>query len=133
MSKLPRTHAKPLSATQVAAQIHQIEDLWMADRIDGRTASTDAIVADDYEGTTSFGSTHNKSDFIKSIEHDVTGHGAHSLTDRKVRVSGDIAISTGISATSSSDRRHSYRFLRVFEKRAGEWRLIASQSTKVAK
>src|SRR5580698_5146258 len=103
MSKLPRTHAKPLSAARVTAEIHRIEDLWMADRIEGRTASTDAIVADDYEGITSFGSAHNKSEFMKSIEHDVTDHGARSVTDRKVRVSGGIAISTGLAATSSSD------------------------------
>ena len=111
------------------ALLSQLEDAWMAARLLGKSKVTEQIVDDEYQGATSRGVRQTKAEFIKSVESSagVFAHCVHS--DRVIQIRGDTAISTGTATLSSPKRRVSFRYLRVFSKTKGKWRLIASQST----
>jgi hypothetical protein len=111
------------------ALLLQMEDAWMAARLLGKSKIVEQLVDDAYRGATSHGVSQTKSDFIKAVESSVGAftHCVHS--DRTVELVGNVAVSTGLATLSSSKRRHAFRYLRVFAKNRGKWKLIASQST----
>lgn len=97
-----------------------------------RTDSTQRLLDDAYQGTTSDGVPQTKMDFVHTLE--LTAPIAAMATEhveRSIRLYNDIAISTGCAILRSSRRQHSFRYLRVYHQQAGEWRLIASQSTRL--
>lgn len=57
-------------------------------------------------------------------------------SDMDVRVSGDTAVVTGVSAIKgkykNQDISGRYRFTDTFVKRDGEWKILATQSTRIA-
>ena len=108
--------------------LSSMEDEWMAARLRGDTESTERLLDDSYQGATSDGQPQTKADFVRAVESSrVFTDSGH--TERKIRVHGNVAVSTGLATLRSPDRELSFRYLRVFRKRGGEWRLIASQST----
>jgi len=109
--------------------LSQTEDAWMAARLLGKSKIVEQLVDDGYRGSTSHGLPQTKKEFIQSVESSagVFTHYVHS--ERAIDVVGNVAISTGVATLTSPKRRHSFRYLRVFAKNKGKWKLIASQST----
>ena len=107
----------------------QMEDAWMAARILGKSKIVEQMVDDAYRGATSHGQPQTKEELIAAVEKSAGEFTQSAHSDRVIDLRGDVAISTGIATLSSPKRQHSFRYLRVFAKAKGKWRLIASQST----
>lgn len=58
-------------------------------------------------------------------------------SDMQVRVNGDTAVVTGVSTVrgryKNQDISGRYRFIDTFVKRDGEWKILASQATRIAR
>ena len=114
------------------ALLSQTEDAWMTARLLGKSKIVDQLVDDAYRGATSHGLPQTKKEFMEAVESSAGAftHCVHS--ERAIDVLGNVAISTGVATLTSPKRRHSFRYLRVFSKNKGKWKLIASQSTPLA-
>jgi Domain of unknown function (DUF4440) len=111
------------------ALLSQTEDAWMAARLLGKSKIVENLIDDGYRGATSRGLPQTKKEFLQAMEASmgVFTHCVHS--ERAIDLVGNVAISTGVATLSSPTRRHAFRYLRVFAKNKGKWKLIASQST----
>jgi len=126
--KQPSAKAEDKSAE--TALLSQTEDAWMAARLLGKRKIVEQLVDDAYRGATSHGSPQNKKDLVDSIPAGAFTEYIH--TERSIELIGNVAVSTGVATLTSPKRCHAYRYLRVYSKTRGKWRLIASQSTPLA-
>jgi hypothetical protein len=111
-------------------------ELWLAaTRVD--LQAVDRIVSDDYLETESDGSVSSKADLIEAIR-EFAGVPPHllppppALDDIKVRFYGDAAVLTGRSSIKLKDVEQ-YRITEVYVRQKGQWRLVSSQSTRIAR
>jgi hypothetical protein len=111
--------------------LSSLEEEWMASRLRGEAESTERLLDDSYRGGTPDGLAQTKAVFLQKIASSQQTASNADHTDRSIQVYGDVAISTGVATLCSPDRSHSFRYLRVFQKRGGEWRLIAAQSARL--
>ena len=118
--------------TAEAALLSQIEDSWMAARLLGRKNTVEELIDDTYRGATSRGIAQVKKDLVDSVESSAGAFTDCVHSERAIDLMGNVAVSTGVATLTSPNRRHSYRYLRVFAKSHGNWRLIASQSTPLS-
>jgi len=114
------------------ALLSQMEDAWMAARILGKSKIVEQLVDDAYRGATSRGLPQTKTEFVKAIEKSAGDFTQCAHSERAIDLRGDVAISTGVATLSSPKRQHSFRYLRVYAKTRGKWRLVASQSTPLS-
>ena len=71
----------------------------------------------------------NKQQHIDGITAGTLFAGKAEMTDRKVRIYGDTAVSTGfVTGVAGADK---VRYIRVYVKRNNKWRLVAGQGTRV--
>jgi|SRR5215469_2890327 len=113
------------------ALLTALEDEWLASRLRGDLESTERLLDERYQGHTSDGLAQNKEDFLRSVQSSGSRYAESEQTDRTLRVLGDAAVSTGVVTLRSPEKFHSFRYLRVFSKNSGEWRLVASQATRL--
>ena len=84
---------------------------------------------DDYLGATPAGQAQTKQQFIDAVTAGILFAGKAEMMDRKVRIYGDTAVSTGfVTGVVGVDKS---RYIRVYVKRNNKWRLVASQGTRV--
>ena len=121
--------SKAEDKTSEISVLLQMEDAWMAARLMGKSKIVDQMIDDEYSGGTSGGLPQTKQGFMKSVESSVGAFTHYVHSGREIKLRGDMAISTGIATLTSPKRLHSFRYLRVFSKSRGKWRVIASQST----
>jgi hypothetical protein len=127
--KLPPPAMGNSEVTQ--AEVLTLEDEWMGSRLSGESDASDQLLDDDYKGATSDGLSQSKSDFLVDIAIFSRRNVAADQSQRHIRVFGEIAVSSGLATVHSPNREHTFRYLRVFRKAGGKWRLIAAQSTRV--
>jgi hypothetical protein len=118
-----------LDAAAETALLWKLEDAWLADRLSGNSESTMSLLDDEYQGATSVGVPQTKADFVASIQSGSGGLARHVHSERTIKFHGGVAISTGTATLQFDAGEHTFRYLRVYGKIGGEWRLIASQST----
>ena len=95
----------------------------------------DEILADDLSYTHSSGRLETKAEFIANATSGGSRYRALSQEDVKVRQYGDTAIVTGHGTvhveSSRGDNKFPIRFIDVYAKRDGAWRMVAWQSTRL--
>ena len=109
--------------------LSQTEDAWMTARLQGKAKIVDQLVDDAYRGATSHGLPQTKKEFLEAVVSSAGAFTQYVHSERTIDVLGNVAISTGVATLTSPRRRHSFRYLRVFSKHKGKWKVIASQST----
>jgi hypothetical protein len=124
--------SKTEDRTAETALLSQTEDAWMAARLLGKKKIVEQLVDDAYRGATSHGVAQTKKDLVDSVESSPGSFTECVHSERAIDLVGNLAISTGVATLTSPKRRHSYRYLRVYSKSRGKWRLIASQSTPIS-
>lgn len=112
--------------------LSRTEEEWMASRLRGEAGPTERLLDENYHGTMSDGESQTKEDFVRAVVSSPAAVTSAAHTDQYIQIYGDIAVSTGIVELISPDRVHAFRYLRVFRKTGSEWRLLASQSTRLA-
>jgi hypothetical protein len=86
-------------------------------------------LTDDYLGANVTGQALTKQQQIDGIMAGTLFSGKAEQTDRKVRIYGDTAVSTGVvTGVIGGDK---VRYIRVFVKRNNKWRLVAAQGTRI--
>jgi len=118
----------------VEQEITQMEKNWAEAPMTHDTASVERIVADDWIGIWFDGSTLTKAQMIAEMKSGAMTTQSITLDPIKVRVFGDVAISTGGDTEKSQykgqDSSGHYVWTDVYAKRNGKWQAVASQVTK---
>jgi hypothetical protein len=127
--------AQPARESKVGdeALLAAIEDEWLASRVRGELESSDRLLDESFYGSTSDGTMQTKPEFLRAIQSRGSHFSESGQSERAVRVFGDTAVSTGVVTLISPARNHAFRYLRVFRKSAGEWRLVTAQATRLKK
>ena len=110
--------------------LSSLEDDWFSERMRGIATISEDLIDDTYFGSNSDGDLRSKQQFLASIAKSTFDQGHQK--DRELRVYRDVAISSGVAELSSAKRNHKFRYIRVFKKAQGRWKLIYSQSTRIA-
>jgi uncharacterized protein (TIGR02246 family) len=118
-----------------AEAVRQAERAWAQAALKGDAAALDKILADDMTHTHGGGRTETKAQFLEAIRSGAQKYEAIDYDEIKVRVYGSTAIVTSepnIRTVNSGVPSGSHsRFLHVYVKQGGAWRLVAHQSTRI--
>jgi len=117
------------SSSKAEEEIMKLEDQWVQSRAVKDPTVSKELLADDYLGAILTGQAVNKQQFIDAVTAGALFAGKAEMMDRKVRIYGDTAVSTGIhTGAIGADK---VRYIRVFVKRNNKWRLVAGQGTRI--
>jgi hypothetical protein len=121
--------ANKKSGSKAEEEIMKIEDQWVQSRATKDPTMAKDLLSDDYLGANLTGQAMNKQQTIDGITAGTLFAGKAEMTDRKVRIYGDTAVSTGVvTGVVGMDKS---RYIRVYVKRNNKWRLVAAQGTRV--
>jgi ketosteroid isomerase-like protein len=121
--------ANKKSSSKAEDEIMMIEDQWVQSRAAKDTTVSKELLADDYLGASLTGQALTKQQLIDGVTAGTSFPGKAQQTDRKVRIYGDTAVSTGV--VIGNVEADKVRYIRVYVKRNNKWRLVASQGTRV--
>src|SRR5215813_6198884 len=117
------------TSSKAEEEIMKLEDQWVQSRAVKDPTVTKDLLSDDFLGATMTGQAMNKQQHIDAVTAGTLFAGKAEMTDRKVRIYGDTAVSTGVvTGVVGMDKS---RYIRVFVKRNNKWRLVAAQGTRV--
>ena len=117
------------SSSKTEQEIMKLEDQWVQSRATKDPTMAKQLLADDYLGATITGQAQTKQQQIDGITAGNLFTGRAEMTDRKVHIYGDTAVSTGIvTGVAGADK---VRYLRVFVNRNNKWRLVAAQGLRI--
>jgi len=95
----------------------------------------EAVLADDLTYVHSTARLESKSEHVGNLRAGKPHYRGIAPRDRKVRVHGDTGIVNGVSEmhveSAGKEQRFTVRYLAVYSKSGGAWRMIAWQSTRV--
>jgi len=117
------------SSGKAEEEIMKIEDQWVQSRAAKDPTVSKELLADDYLGANPTGQAQTKQQFIDAVTAGALFAGKAEMMDRKVRIYGDTAVSTGFVTGVVGVEKS--RYIRVYVKRNNKWRLVASQGTRV--
>ena len=121
--------ANKKSSNKAEEEIMKLEDQWVQSRAAKDPTVSKELLADDYLGANPTGQSQTKQQFIDAVTAGTLFAGKAEMMDRKVRIYGDTAVSTGVvTGVVGGDK---VRYIRVFVKRNNKWRLVAAQGTRV--
>ena len=112
----------------VEDQLIQLDRAWTHAELKGDKKAAEAMVADDYIGTTMRGQLENKTQYLASV---VPNSDMVKADDYKVTIHGNIAIMTH-RATVSGVRNIQFRSTHVWMKRKGKWQIVAHHGSLIA-
>jgi ketosteroid isomerase-like protein len=117
------------SSSKAEEEIMKIEDQWVQSRAAKDPTVTRDLLTDDFLGGSLNGQAINRQQFIEGVTAGTSFPGKAEQTDRKVRIYGDTAVSTGVVIGNVGADK--VRYIRVYVKHNNNWRLVASQGTRV--
>jgi len=116
-------------------ELVKLEANWSKAIVARDVAAVNAIVAADWTGQNASGTVTDKTKMLAEMKAGVDTSSSMVNRDVRVRIIGDIAIVQGSDDEKSThkgkDSSGAYTWTDVFQKRAGHWVAIASQSTPV--
>jgi pimeloyl-ACP methyl ester carboxylesterase len=104
-------------------EISKIEREWVESRSNSDATFSENLLADDYIGITPAGIVQTKAGFIAEVKSGNFRGMTADYTDTRVRILGDVAVSTG--------RVAGVRYIRIYARRQARWRLMAAQATPI--
>ena len=98
-------------------------------------AALDAALSDDLTYVHSTARLESKKEHIANLRAGKPHYRGIAPRDRSVRVHGDIGVVNGVSEmhveNAGKEQRFTVRYLAVYAKAGGAWKMIAWQSTRV--
>jgi ketosteroid isomerase-like protein len=131
----PHTEAAPATPADAEREVKQAHADRFALMVAGDTAALAAVLADDLVYVHSSGAAETKAEFLAAISSGRMRYRA--ITDREtaVRTYGDVALVGGLVdvqvTVGGQDAAPTLRYLAVYARQGGAWRLVAWQSTRV--
>ncbi len=113
------------------AEIMKMEDQWVQSRAAKDPTVTESLLADDLLGAGPNGQALTKQQYIDLVMAGNFAAGKAEQSDRKVRIYGDTAISTGVVTGVGPKGTDKVRYLRVYVKSNNKWKLVALQGNRV--
>ncbi len=96
----------------------------------------DKLLADDYLGISANGTLETKADELSRRRSGSLHISELDLSDIKVRIYGDTAVVTSkadlVGRSGDRDISGRYRYTRVYSNRAGQWRIVSFEASKVS-
>jgi ketosteroid isomerase-like protein len=128
--------AKQQSPANVEQQLTKLENDWMNFTLKRDVASLDRLLADDLTSITPEGKLNTKAQELADVKSGDYAPTAATNKDMKVRVFGNTAIVTGVTAikgkAKGQDISGDYRFTDTWVLRDGRWQCVATQGSKIA-
>ena len=131
MSLLAFGQANMKSNSKAEDEIMKLEDEWVKTRATKDPTTTKSLLADDFLGSNPDGMAQTKQQFIDSVTAGNFAGGSAQYSERKVRIYGNTAVSTGLVTGAGPSGTDKIRYMRVYVKRSGRWQLVAVQATRV--
>lgn len=127
----------PADAPDAAAAkaLAAIDATWNDLRLKPDVPALDRLLMDDWLLTHSDGRVQTKSEYLSELGSRARANQAIVNEDVAVRMYGDTGVVTGTSiqsgVTNGQPFSGRFRFTRVWIRRAGRWRMVASHSSRI--
>jgi hypothetical protein len=112
----------------IEEELIRLDKSWTAAELKGDKKAADALVADDYVGTTQRGEIENKAQYLASV---VPNADMVKSDDYKITVYGNTAIMTH-RGTVEGVRNIQFRSTHIWMKRKGKWQIVAHHGSLIA-
>ena len=131
---LAAPHTETPSA-EAEKQVREAQARRLEIMVQGDTAALAPLLTDDLVYTHATGQVETKAQFLESLSSGRLRYRAIAAPDAVVRIYGDTAVVTGradIQATAGGrDVAFAARYLAVYVREGGAWRLVAWQNTRL--
>jgi ketosteroid isomerase-like protein len=129
--------ALPLRASDADKQaLLAIDASWNSLRLESDVEGLERLLGDDWLLTHSDGRVQDKAGYLKELSSRTRANQAIGNQDVEVRLHGDTAVVTGTSVQAGTSNGQPwsgrFRFTRTWIRRDGEWRMLASHSSRIA-
>lgn len=128
------TNATETARPNAEAEVRAAERVYTDAALKADTAAYDRITADDYIFIPPDGTVNTKVDEMKNVS--TYKFEALDPSDQRIRIYGDTALSTGVVAVKGkvgdADVSGKYRYITVWVRRNGEWKVVVEQLTSIA-
>ena len=122
-------------ATGVEAEVLRADEARFDAMRKGDWAALDAALADDLTYVHSTARLESKREHVDNLKGGKPHYRGIAPRERTVRVAGDTGIVTGVSEMQverdGKEQRFTVRYLAVYARTGGRWRMAAWQSTRV--
>lgn len=124
------------SAASAEQQVREVEALRLKAFLDHDVKTMAGVLADEMIHTTTTGKTRDKAQFMDDFVNRPTAFAQFVTDAMDVMVLGDVAVTRGryhnlVAQRSYGTPMKYARFLRVWVKRDGSWRLVSHQATEI--
>lgn len=118
-----------------AATIRRLESQLNTAVVEGDVETFDELFAEGFTHGSQSGRFRTKAEWMQGKVQGKSSYVDFATEELQVRILGDTAVVTGLSrpkwrASSGEIRSGRFRFLRIWNRRDGQWRAVAFQSTK---
>ena len=129
--------ALPLHAGDAEEEtLRGIDATWNSLRLEPDVEGLERLLRDDWVLTHSDGRVQDKADYLRELSSRTRANQAIGNQEVEIRLHGDTAVVTGTSVQSGTSNGQPwsgrFRFTRTWIRREGEWRMIASHSSRIA-
>jgi uncharacterized protein (TIGR02246 family) len=124
--------AQNKAANPAEQAILKLEQQWVDAVVKADAAALEKIYTDDLIYTHSSGTVDTKASYIDSLKTGKAKYESIERDDIKVRFYGDTAIVTCHSVIKVNKNTINSRYIHVYVKQKGAWRMAAHQTTRVA-
>ena len=111
----------------VEDQLIQLDKKWTFAELTGDKKAVEALIAEDYVGTTQRGEVENKTQYLASVAPNAD---MVKSDDYKVTIYGKTAIMTH-RGTVSGVRNIQFRSTHIWMKRGGKWLIVAHHGSQI--
>ena len=125
--------AEPPGAVEqkvLAADLRRFEAMTRGD-----AAALEALLAAEATYVDTTGRIDDKQSILFGIIRKTTTYEAIIATERRARVTGNVAVVQGVAAIRGTERTtkvdHTVRYIATYERRGGRWQMTAGQSTQL--
>ena len=130
---LSRTHGK---AGNDESALRQIEQELTDAMLKGDASAVERHYDDTFVFTTPDGKVMTKAQVVSNVKTGAAKFESSKFEEMKVQVYGDSAVVTSLTTDKGTvngvDVSGRYRWMDVFVRRGGRWRLVAAQGTRIA-
>jgi ketosteroid isomerase-like protein len=121
--------------TATEAEVLRADDRRFTAMQKGDWTGLDAALADDLTYVHSSARLESKAEHVGNLKAGKPHYRGIAPRERHVRVHGDVGVVNGVSEmhveNAGKEQRFTVRYLAVYTKAGGPWRMIAWQSTRV--
>jgi ketosteroid isomerase-like protein len=132
----PQAHAVFPHHDGTHKEIEGLELDWRQAQLTNDISVVDRLLADDYLGISANGTLETKADELAKRRSGSLHITQFDLSDIKVRIYGDTAVVTSkaelVGKSGDRDISGRYRYTRVYSNRAGQWRIVSFEASRIS-